>query len=149
MKKILLIEDNQSKLEKIKLFLSESFPQFEVEIRTSFNSGLTEIVGNYLMYEFILLDMSMQIYDISNEESGGDPIPLAGKNILANMYYREIPNRVIVITMYENFVDGTKIHDLDKNLADEFPDNYKGYVSFSHSNKKWMEDLKTAINKIL
>jgi CheY-like chemotaxis protein len=112
MKRILIVEDNEKKLEKLKVFLESEYPEISLEERTSYNSASKEIALNYENYDLILLDMSMQTYDISTEESGGEPEPLAGKNILKQMYLREIPNKVIVVTMYENYVDGTRIKQL-------------------------------------
>jgi CheY-like chemotaxis protein len=149
MKSILVIEDDPYKLEKIKLFLRADFPHVSVTVQTSFHGGFEEVVENHTNYDLILLDMSMQNYDISSDEAGGDPIPLAGKSILTQMYYREIPTSVILVTMYERFEDGTKIKNLHSTLLEEYPDNYKGYVFFSHREDKWKEDLKKEINKIL
>lgn len=149
MTQILFIEDDQYKLEKIKTFLQKEFPLIEVTVKTSFHSGFEEVVDNFKKYNLILLDMSMQNYDISTEEAGGDPAPLAGKSILTQMYLREISTKVIVITMYERFQDGTELKDLHSTLSDEFSDNYKGYVFFSHLDNKWMNDLKTFIKDVL
>jgi hypothetical protein len=91
----------------------------------------------------------MQTYDISNDESGGEPEPLAGKNILKQIYLRDIPTKVLVVTMYENFVDGTKIKQLDLEFNLEYPDNYCGFIFFSHTNFDWSLELKKSINKIL
>lgn len=149
MKRILFIEDDQYKMEKIKSFLEEEYKYLELTIKTSFHGGFEEIVDNFQNYDLVLLDMSMQNYDITVNEAGGDPAPLAGKSILTQMFLREIPTLVVVVTMYENFSDGTKIKDLNTSLTEEFPDNYKGYVFFSHMNNKWMNDLKSYINKLL
>jgi DNA-binding NarL/FixJ family response regulator len=149
MKKILLIEDDQYKLEKIKTFLETEYKGIGITVKTSFHSGFEEVVDNHHLYNLILLDMSMQHYDISTDEAGGDPAPLAGKSILTQMYLREINTKVVVVTMYERFQDGTKINDLHTNLSNEFPDNYKGYVFFSHIDNKWKNDLKSYINSIL
>jgi len=149
MKHILLIEDDQYKLEKIKTFIENEYPELLVTVKTSFHSGFEEVVDNYNIYDLILLDMSMQNYDISSEEAGGDPAPLAGKSILTQMYFREIPTKVIVVTMYERFQDGTELKDLHSILLEEFPDNYKGYVYFSHLDNKWTNDLKIFINNLL
>lgn len=144
---ILLVEDDQYKLEKIKSFLETEFPQTAVVIKTSFHSGFEEIVDNNALYSLVLLDMSMQNYDISSDEAGGDPAPLAGKSILTQMYLREIPTKVIVVTMFEHFQDGTKIRDLHTILEEEYPENYKGYVYFSHLDNKWKADLKSLLLK--
>ena len=148
MKQILIVEDNHLKLEKLKDLLAIEFNNIEVEERTSYNSALKEIALNYEKYDLILLDMSMQTYDISGEVSGGEPEPLAGKNILRQMYLREIPTKVLVVTMYENFVDGTKISKLNDELKNDYPDNYCGYIFFSHTNLEWATELKNQINKI-
>lgn len=149
MKRLLIVEDNQKKLEKIKEMLVIDFPEFEVEERMSYISASKEIALNYDKYDLILLDMSMQTYDITSEEAGGDAEPLAGKNILRQMFLRDIPTKVIVVTMYQNFVDGTKIKQLDEELKKEYLDNYCGYISFSHTNSEWATKLKESISKII
>jgi DNA-binding NarL/FixJ family response regulator len=147
MKRILIVEDNQLKLEKLKGFLATEFKEIELVERTSYNSASKEIALNYENYDLVLLDMSMQTYDISIEESGGEPEPLAGKNILKQIYLRDIPIKVLVVTMYENYVDGTKITQLDEQLKYDYPDNYCGFIFFSHTNLDWATELKKSINK--
>jgi DNA-binding LytR/AlgR family response regulator len=149
MKRILIVEDNQKKLEKIRNFLIEKFSDIELEEKMSYNSASREIVLNYNKYDLILLDMSMQTYDISDDESGGEPEPLAGKNILKQIYLRNIPTKVIVVTMYENFVDGTRINQLHQELISSFSDNYCGYIFFSHTNFEWATKLNELIKKTL
>lgn len=149
MKRILIVEDNQKKLEKIKTFLEGEFDDVVLEEKTSYNSASREIVLNYEKYNLILLDMSMQTYDISTEESGGEPEPLAGKNILKQIYLREIPTKVVVVTMYENFVDGTNVAKLDEELREDFAENYCGFIFFSHHNKDWSVKLKEFITRLL
>ena len=149
MKKILIVEDNQKKLEKLKTFLYEEYVDIEITERMSYNSATREIVLNYNIYDLILLDMSMQTYDVSDDESGGEPEPLAGKNILKQIYLRNIPIKVIVVTMYENFVDGTKIKELNEELIQEFNENYCVYIFFPHINLEWSIKLKELINKII
>jgi DNA-binding NarL/FixJ family response regulator len=149
MKQVLLIEDDQYKLEKIKTFFEKNYQDIALTIRTSFHGGFEEIVSNYANFDLVLLDMSMQNYDITANEAGGDPAPLAGRSILTQMYLREISIDVIVITMYEHFQDGTRIKDLNTTLTEEFPDNYKGYVFFSHMDNKWQADISSFIKKLL
>ena len=149
MKNILLIEDDQYKMEKIKAFFDKEYQDIILTIRKSFHGGFEEIVENYGSYDLVLLDMSMQNYDISANEAGGDPAPLAGKSILTQMFLREITTKVVVVTMYERFQDGTKIKDLNTTLKEEFPDNYMGYIFFSHQDNKWMNDTRDFIKKLL
>ena len=148
MSRILIIEDEPRKLDNIKDFLRKNFPSIEYDEKHSYNSASKEIVDNYKSYDLVLLDMSMSTYDITVEESGGVPEPLAGANILDAMYLRDIPTKVIVVTMYESFV-GKKLVDFDLELKNNYPDNYYGYVFFSYQKTDWKPKLKQYISALL
>jgi DNA-binding LytR/AlgR family response regulator len=146
--KILLIEDNQNKVNQLRTFINLEFPDVELIIKGSYHSGLKEIILND-SYKLILLDISMPTYDIKPGESGGDPIPLAGKLILKEMYLRDIETKVVVVTMYENFVDGTRLDELNEQFKQEFTTNYSGFVYFSPADSNWKEILKSKIVELL
>lgn len=146
--KILFIEDHPYKLGQVLSFLNETFPEYYVEVRNSYNSGLRELITRSSEYEFLLLDISMPNYDISPEENGGDFLPLAGKLILKEMYLREISTKAIVVTMHGSFEDGTKLSDLDFKLKSEFSDNYIGHVYFSAVSTEWKIQLEKLIKNL-
>lgn len=148
MNKILIIEDEQKKLDNLKDFLKGEFPNIEVNEKRSYNSALKEIIERHNDYCLILLDMSMTTYDVSVEESGGIPEPLAGENILDTMFLYEISTKVIVVTMYESFA-GKKLKAFDCELKENYPDNYCGYVFFSHKTTDWKLELKKILNSII
>ena len=148
MSKILIIEDEQRKLDYLKDFLRMEFPDIEFEEKHSYNSALKEVVENHTKYNLILLDMSMTTYDVSVEESGGVPEPLAGENILDAMFLNEIPTKVVVVTMYESFV-GKKLKAFNNELKENYPDNYLGFVFFSHKNTDWRVELKKYLNSAI
>lgn len=146
--KVLIIEDLQLKIDELSKFLKDRFDITDVTVRKSYNSGLEEVLFYYQQYNLILLDMSMQNYDISQSEPGGDPINLAGLNILDQMYYRNIPNKVIVVTMYGNFEEaGVTLHDLHIKLQNDFPENYLGNVFFNASDDSWKDGLYKLMEK--
>lgn len=146
--KVLIIEDNTYKIDQMLLFFEQEFKGSQVYTKKSYHSGLKEVIKNNT-YDLILLDISMPNYDIMPGESGGDPMPLAGKLILTQMDIRDISAKVIVVTMYENFVDGTKLIALDKQFKEEFSVNYHGYVYFSPGNTNWKPILREKIKSIL
>ena len=148
MSKILIIEDEPRKLDQIVTFLNKEFPNVEIEGKRSYNSALREIIENYSVYDLFLLDMSMSTYDVSLDELGGVPEPLAGENLLDAIYLNDIPTKVIVVTMYESFV-GKKLIDFDSELKESYPENYLGFVFFSHKNTDWKLHLKKYITEIL
>jgi DNA-binding NarL/FixJ family response regulator len=139
--KILFIEDHPLKQAQINKFVLEKFSGSQIESKNSYISGLKELIKNHGNYDVLLLDISMPNYDISSEDSGGDWMPLAGKNILKEMYLRDIPTKAIVVTMHGSFDDGTKITELDSELKKEFSDNYIGYVFYSQLNEDWKDKI--------
>ncbi len=147
MKKILVVEDEQRKLEHITHFLKINYPTVKYDECRSYNSALHTIVCNHVEYDLVLLDMSMTTFDVSTEESGGVPEPLAGENILDAIYLNDIPIKVIVVTMYESFV-GKRLQAFDIELRASYPENYLGFVFFSHKNKDWEVELKKYMDKL-
>lgn len=148
MKKILIVEDNITKLDKLQCFCGEFYPDSNIVAKNSYNSALAEIIQHGTAYDVILLDVSMYTYDVNNEDNGGEPEPLAGSNILRFMKLRKITTPVVVVTMYESFVDGVKINELDKGFTTNYSEFYKGYVYFSHKNDDWKANLKTKLESI-
>ncbi len=144
--KVLIIEDHKHKEEELKLFLNESFDNILHEVKTSYHSGLKEVILNHANYDLILLDMSMHNYDIAKNETGGDPIPLAGQLILNQMYNKGIDTKVIVVTMFETFAE-KKLEDLHNSLNTDFKDIYLGYVYFRSSEGNWKKDLNKMIKE--
>ena len=141
-KRLLIIEDNEAKLNRLRQFCEENLTDYEVEDRRSYNSALSEVVHNGKNYDLILLDVSMNTYDISPEVSDGEQEPLAGSNILRFMKLRKIKVPVIVVTMYESFVDGIKIDKLDEGFREKYSEFYKGFVYYSLRNENWIKRLK-------
>ena len=70
---ILLVEDNNYKIEQLEAFITSEFPAMSLTVKKSYHSGLKEIILNS-RYDLVLLDVSMPTYDIQPGESGGDPI---------------------------------------------------------------------------
>ncbi len=147
-KRLLIIEDNDSKLNHLRQFCEENLKDYEVEDRRSYNSALSEVVHNGNSYDLILLDVSMNTYDISPEVSDGEQEPLAGSNILRFMKLRKIKVPVIVVTMYESFVDGITIDKLDEGFREKYAEFYKGFVYYSLRNEDWMNRLKELIKTL-
>lgn len=141
-KRLLIIEDNEAKLNRLRQFCEENLMDYEVEDRRSYNSALSEVIHNGKSYDLILLDVSMNTYDISPEVSDGEQEPLAGSNILRFMKLRKIKVPVIVVTMYESFVDGIKIDKLDEGFREKYSEFYKGFVYYSLRNEDWIKRLK-------
>lgn len=147
-KKILLIEDLPEKAEDIKKEILKEFPRMEIIEQSSYHSAIEEIYKNYDKYFLILLDITMATFDVNVEENGGVPETLAGKKVLEGMYLRDIPTKVKVVSMFESF-DGKSIKELDKELMDDNPDSYDGFIFFSFKKSDWKKQLTDYIHSLL
>lgn len=147
-KKLLIIEDNEPKLNHLKQFCADHWPDYTVECRNSYNAALSEVIHYGRYYDIILLDVSMNTYEINGDASDGEQEPLAGSNILRFMKLRKIKVPVIVVTMYESFVDGIKIDKLDEGFKERYPEFYKGFVYYSLKNEDWINKLNKLMSSI-
>ena len=148
MKKLLLVEDFPQKADDIKKEILSNFPNLCIEERSSYQSAIEEIYRHYNEYFLILLDITMSTFDVNIEENGGLPETLAGKRILEGMYLRDIPTKVKVVTMFESF-DGKSISQLDKELREDNPDCYEGFIFFSFKKSDWKKQLTDYIHSII
>ena len=140
---VIILEDDLNKLASIRKAL-ESFPEMIIRSNMSYHSGLKSLLSQ--KYNLLLLDMSMPVYDIQAQETGGRPLPLAGRDILFQLSRRKIDIKVIVVTQYEDF-DGLSLVELDKELSSEFPEHYVGYVYYNITQEGWQEKLAEMIKK--
>lgn len=144
--KILIIEDNKSKLANIKDCLKRLYVNVELTERYSFNSGLKEILES--SFDFIILDMSLPTYDITRNENGGDKRRLGGLNILKRMTMKRNHTPVIVITQFESFDYGAlSLSSLNEELRRNFSSTWKGTIFYG--NNDWEEQLKLLIDGLL
>lgn len=148
MKRILIIEDNATKLQHIKDFCINNIDQCNLNDRQSYNTAQQEVIFHGGEYDIILLDVSMNTYDAKKDDNG-EQEPLAGANILRFMKLRRIKTPVIVVTMYESFMDGVRINALDERFKSQYGDTYKGFVYYNLKNENWKEELLIKLNRIL
>ncbi|MBJ9977074.1 response regulator [Pseudomonas sp. S75] len=145
--KILIIEDNIFKREKIINFLDEHF-DFEVEAAASYNSGLSLAMKGG--YEFIVLDMSMPTFDRSDTAQGGRFRTVAGKEIALKLKRLNKLVPFVVVTGYSDFSVDSKSLSIEQidDLLSAVGDMYKGYVKFDSSNSVWKDQLLEVVVKL-
>ena len=143
--RILIVEDNSNKLNKIRKLLEKKYFNCEVVEAHAFNSGVTRVFeGNW---DLVILDMSLPTYDITHTESGGDKKPVAGKNIMKRMINRNIFSPVIVITQFETFDDDRiSLESLNKEFEESFRRIWKGTIYYG--NDEWDLEFENLLNSI-
>ncbi|ELB2048970.1 hypothetical protein QNZ80_004268 [Vibrio parahaemolyticus] len=145
----LIIEDDDYKKNKVIDCLTEAFGNILCKYAKSVNSAV--VLLESLEPDFIvLLDMSLPTYDL-DDSSGGRPQGFGGIEILRNMEFFDLSNKVIIITQYEsipigdvgdNEIDLAQIKD---NLEQEFSDIFHDLVHFDVVSDTWKRKLVDSI----
>src|SRR2546428_368773 len=93
--KILLVEDDEDKLDQIREFLVAVEADWQIEQTRSLNSGLRAVQSGE--YDIIILDMTMPAFDITLRDDGGRPQAFAGRELLRHMHRRKNLTPVVVL----------------------------------------------------
>ena len=150
--KILLIEDNDGKRDRIKEFLLRSGKVTTVEERRSYNSGIRALMAD--RFDLVLLDMSLPTYDKTEREPGGSMRVFGGMDILSQMKRRTIKCPVVVVTQFDFFdtFDGSgkklSLAAVKEELEREYKGNFWGLVSYNASKGDWENDLANLLATI-
>lgn len=150
---ILIIEDDDYKVELLEDYLREIYEDINIENAFSVK-GAKKVISNFAG-DAVLLDMTLPTYDISKESSGGRPQGFGGIEVLRFMEMIEIDIPVIIVTQFQSFEvkDNNKektrdISYLTELLEEEDFYNFKGIVQFSSSTEKWKIELKNFLDSI-
>jgi len=140
--RILVVEDDLNKLRHLEQCLLAEYPDAEIIRARSYQSGLKEALS--VAPNFIVLDMTLPTYDVSTTESGGRPRPFAGREILNEVARKVGHGKVIVVTQFETFGDGTQkktLKELNAELRGAFPKLYIGSVYYHPAQSDWKTRL--------
>lgn len=146
--RILIIEDDTNKMRRIANEVREIRKDAQIIEARSYQSGVRNLMSS--QFDFLLLDMSLPIFDISQEEDGFQVDPFSGRNILAEMNRKKVIVPTAVITMFETFGEGADLmtlEELDKDLAENYPAIYRGSIYYNSSEINWKESLKKLIEE--
>lgn len=143
--KILIVDDDDFKINNIKEILNEVNASFIIDVEKSLNCGLRRVRKD--TFDIILLDMSMPTFSITDSQNFDS---YGGKTFLKEMKRKKIEIPVIVITQYDIFGEGNSqktAEDLDEEFKKSFS-NYKGMVKYSSIQNDWKTHLKQAFIKL-
>ncbi|MBL7784701.1 MAG: hypothetical protein JNM36_02250 [Chitinophagales bacterium] len=147
MLRILIIEDDKIKIEKLALF----FEGDDLTIKESYHSGLKELNSFFSNYDFLILDMSIPLWDKGNTDFGGNHEQFGGERILREMKRRKKELPTLLVTMFDIFpVEGGNLTfgELNQYLMTEFPNFYLGAVFYNASEDDWKQEIKNLIQII-
>jgi hypothetical protein len=95
-------------------------------------------------WDLLLLDMTLPIFDISENEDGFDTEPFAGEKILREMKRRQIVIPTIVVTQFETLGEANErlsLAELRDRLKRDYPGTYKGTIYYSPGESGWNTEL--------
>ncbi|WP_186669097.1 hypothetical protein [Sporosarcina sp. BP05] len=149
--RVLVVEDDINKINKIETFLTNEFRYIEIEKSYSYNSGLRNILFN--QYDLILLDMTMPTFDKDESSSyGGKLVQFAGKEILLQMRRRKIVTPTIVITQYATFGENDTLKsfvEMEKELKEEFSNNLVSMIYYEAGKSDWEIEIKELLSRFI
>ncbi|MFC4636362.1 hypothetical protein ACFO3O_20820 [Dokdonia ponticola] len=146
MKKVLIIEDDKKKIEKLSLYFSNDI----IKIEESFQSGLSELKAKIKNYDLLILDMTIPLWEKGKNDIGGNYEQFGGEKILREMKRRKLTIPTILFTMFDVFPtkSGTITFDeLNLKYIENFKSFYKGAVFYKSGDESWQEKLTLLINK--
>lgn len=145
-RKVLLVEDNEHKRDRVLAYLAEVLPAFTVSQARSYASGCQMVESEE--FDLVLMDISLPTYDKAGREGGGRFRSNGGREIARKIVRRGVLTPIVFLTQYEAFSDrGTSLslEELRGLLAQECGANFRGLVYFDSSKSAWKSELDKLI----
>jgi DNA-binding NarL/FixJ family response regulator len=143
---ILLIEDNEFKKKKLYNFLIELQNIKNIDIASSYTSGITKCLSNN--YDLLILDMSMPTYDKSSTETGGDFRTYGGKEIVRKLKRKRKDTPFIVVSQHPKFSENEEtlsLEEIGDSFSETSSEHYLGLVFYDTSSAVWKSELEKLI----
>ena len=149
--KILLIEDENDKIKHITSHLKKKIKGIELCVAKSYKSGIISIYQQ--QYDLILLDMSLPLNDVSdNEFMENEFETFGGMDILEEMKRIENETKVIVITAFDVLGENENkmtLDQLNEIMARKYCKIYLGCIHYNSSAREWKYILDSYLDDII
>lgn len=146
MTRLLLVEDNLHKRDRVIGFLEDAISDMEIIEAHSFTSAWQLLESQ--IFDVVLMDMSLPTQDKTAKESGGSFRTFGGRELARKMHRRGMHPKLIFLTQYDAFSDRDASHtieSLNHMLRKELADNYLGIVHYDSSKSAWKEEIERLI----
>lgn len=147
--KILIIEDSDFKINRVKGFLKEEFNDVDLEMSASYNSGLNLLIDN--SYDFAIIDMSLPNYDRVNGAPDVEFRTFGGLDLARQIKRRKINIKFIFLTQYNSFTDKGKyadLHGIELETKNNHPENFLGCIYYEHAGYDWKDNLIAVVKSL-
>ncbi|MFN7938731.1 MAG: hypothetical protein U0R19_35705 [Bryobacteraceae bacterium] len=148
--KLLLIEDDENKRERLLEFLRDTLGVVDVRTAASYHSAIGEITNE--LPQVILLDMTIPWFDIGPDENGGASELFGGEEVLEHMDRKGVVVPTIVVTQFDRFGEGSgtkTLDELDRFMKRTYPLCYRGAVYYNAAQEDWKARLTEELKSII
>ena len=148
---IALAEDEDSKREKIRAFVSKTFVSAEISETRSVRATTRLFRTSARTIDLLLLDMSLPTFDIAAGEPGGRPQGFGGIEVVRYLKKDGISVPIIVITQHPAIARDEELIDLDRigeMVRMEAPLDYKGLIYYNTLTGQWRDQLEALIRVV-
>jgi DNA-binding NarL/FixJ family response regulator len=148
--KILLVEDDENKRQRILQTVRSRFPGAVVVEARSLTTAEDALDESGV--ELVILDMSMPTFDITPEEDGGSFEATGGQELLRYIKRYRFKAPVVVVTQFSTFgkgKDARTLAQLHQQLKEEYGAAYLGTVYYDTASEDWKEQLIAAADGVL
>ena len=148
--RLLLIEDNRHKRQKICSLISEWNLSTDIMEARSYTSGWQALQDKE--FDLVILDMSLPTYDTNENETGGKFRTFGGKEIVRRIARRNIKTKFVFITQYSSFNDTSvtqSLGSIEEELISDYGDQCLGVIRFDTATTEWKETLIGILSKEL
>lgn len=144
--RVLLVEDDKNKTEQLVAFLQQEIPFAVVVHKGAVDDAIKALESN--LFDLVLLDMSLPVFDYAMEEDGFAHLPVGGRDVIdaADRLGREC--RVVVVTALDRFgknEDAVTLQQLDAELRAEYGSLYAGKVWYTAHSDRWKGELRSLL----
>lgn len=142
--KLLIIEDDKIKIEKLTSFLSHH----DFDLKESFQSGLDALRNT--KYDLLILDMTIPLWEKENNDLNQNYEQFGGEKILREMKRKKIIVPVILFTMFDKFPIGDEVLTFEQ-ISAKYKENFDFYIEavyYDSRNDDWKNKLINLIESV-
>lgn len=150
MSKVLIVEDDPHKRQQLERFFSTRAPSADVRVAISLIGGLRMLRA--YNPDVVVLDMTLPNHDPEEDGHIGSMLAFGGEEFLRQARRMRSSAKVVVVTQFETFGDeenAKERHELEADLAENFPEIFKGMVYYHASLSGWADELDGLLQNAL
>ena len=144
--KVLLVEDDPSKEDRLTQAILEVHPSASLQIARSVQQAVVNVDKG--PFDLIVLDIALPSHQ--SQVGGAQPLqqPSGGVEVLLELSFGQRSDRVVIVTQYPDIEFGGKFYPLSKfprMASNDLSINLKAVVKYHPSGESWKTTFKREI----